>query len=44
MDRIGMTFTYKGKLRLTPESISVPRLTDIEWTRIVQRVSSDSSN
>jgi len=44
MDRIGMTFTYKGKLLLTPEGISAPRLTDLEGTRIIRRETSDSSN
>ncbi len=37
MDRIGMAFTFRGKLPLTPESLSAPRLEGIEGVKVARR-------
>jgi Zn-dependent protease with chaperone function len=42
MDRIGMAFTYKGKLPLKPSDLSKPRLAGIEGAKVVRRSKSES--
>ena len=37
LDRLGMSFTYKGKLRLTPDDITMPRLEGISVSKVSRR-------